>query len=123
VVAARLADVDRTTTILLIERGPDNYDDADVIHPALYRANFDPIKGKALFYITGVEEQLANRPIVVAAGGLLGGGSSVNGMIYGRGQRVDYDSWATPGWSTDDLIPYLRKVVLQQISRSAQADI
>jgi choline dehydrogenase-like flavoprotein len=109
-VAARLADANRNATILVVERGPNNYNDPTVIHPALYRANFDPNKGTMLFYMTGVEEQLASRPVFISAGGLLGGGSSVNGMIYGRGQRVDYDSWATEGWSTDELIPYLKKV-------------
>lgn len=41
---------------------------------------------------------------------VLGGGSSTNLMMYTRGQRDDYDSWNTSGWSTDELLPYLKKV-------------
>lgn len=44
------------------------------------------------------------------SGGTLGGGSAINFMMYTRAQRVDYDSWNTPGWAADDLIPLSNKV-------------
>ena len=46
------------------------------------------------------------------AGRMLGGGSSVNGMIYIRGDRSDYDAWAADGctgWGWDDVLPHFRK--------------
>jgi choline dehydrogenase-like flavoprotein len=46
----------------------------------------------------------------VPAGGVLGGGSSINLMMYSRAQRSDWDAWQTPGWSADEMIPYLKKV-------------
>jgi choline dehydrogenase-like flavoprotein len=43
-------------------------------------------------------------------GGLLGGGSSINFMMYTRAQGVDYDSWKTPGWGHKDLLPLAKKL-------------
>jgi choline dehydrogenase-like flavoprotein len=47
---------------------------------------------------------------IVPSGGVLGGGSSINLMMYTRGQRSDYDSWDTPGWTAEELVPYFKKV-------------
>lgn len=47
------------------------------------------------------------------AGRMLGGGSALNGMMYVRGHRHDYDSWAAAGntgWGLDDLLPYFRRM-------------
>jgi choline dehydrogenase len=47
------------------------------------------------------------------AGRMLGGGSALNGMMYVRGHRNDYDSWAAAGnigWGMDDLLPYFRRM-------------
>jgi choline dehydrogenase-like flavoprotein len=43
-------------------------------------------------------------------GGMLGGGSSINFMMYTRAQGVDFDSWATPGWAAEDMIPLCKKL-------------
>ena len=43
-------------------------------------------------------------------GGLLGGGSSINFMMYTRAQGVDFDSWNTPGWTAKDMLPLLNKL-------------
>ncbi len=55
---------------------------------------------------------VAGRSIPLLQGRTLGGSSSVNGMMYIRGQRADYDDWAAMGcngWSWDEVIPYFRK--------------
>ncbi len=55
---------------------------------------------------------IADRSIVYAQGKTLGGTSSINGMIYNRGQAADYDDWAqagNTGWSYDDVLPYFRR--------------
>jgi len=64
-------------------------------------------------YHTLPQTHIRNRVMQVAQGKVLGGGSSVNGMIYLRGQPQDYDDWAEKwgchGWGWDDLLPWFRK--------------
>lgn len=93
-----------------MESGPDNFGLPTVTHPALYRATLAPGTANAFHYKSRKEEQLADREVIVTTGGLLGGGSSVNGMIYQRGQLCDFDSWDTKGWSGKEVLPFLKKV-------------
>lgn len=110
VIASRLADADRQLSILVLESGLDNFGLPTVTHPALYRATLAPGTANAFHYKSRKEEQLAGREVIVTTGGLLGGGSSVNGMIYQRGQLCDFDSWDTKGWSGKEVLPFLKKV-------------
>ena len=84
----------------------------DVVHPALYPRNLFPSSNITLFWQTKKSPQLANRAPIVPSGGTLGGGSAMNWMVYTRGQRSDFDSWNTEGWSADELLPFLKKVGL-----------
>ncbi len=61
---------------------------------------------------TAAEPGLNGRSLVYPRGKLLGGCSSVNGMIYMRGQAADYDHWrqlGNTGWGWDDVLPYFLK--------------
>ena len=61
---------------------------------------------------TAKEPGLNGRSLVYPRGKVLGGCSSVNGMIYMRGQAADYDLWrqlGNPGWGWDDVLPYFLK--------------
>lgn len=63
-------------------------------------------------YQTESDPSLNDRQGFWSAGRLLGGGSSVNGMIYIRGDRADYDGWVAAGctgWGWDDVLPHFRK--------------
>ncbi len=61
---------------------------------------------------TEAEEGLNGRALAYPRGKVLGGCSSINGMIYMRGQSRDYDQWrqdGNAGWSWDDVLPYFMK--------------
>lgn len=61
---------------------------------------------------TPQEGLVASRPVPIEQGRVLGGGSSLNVMVWGRGTRVEYDHWkefGNPGWGWDGLLPYFKK--------------
>src|SRR5208282_1836156 len=63
-------------------------------------------------YQTEPDPNLGNRSIYWPRGKVLGGSSSINGLIYIRGQRQDFDTWrqmGNAGWSFDDVLPYFRR--------------
>lgn len=64
-------------------------------------------------YLTEPDPSLLGRQVVWSAGRLLGGGSAINGMVYIRGSRSDYDDWANElgctGWSWDEVQHYFKK--------------
>ncbi|MAL94944.1 MAG: GMC oxidoreductase [Haliea sp.] len=60
-------------------------------------------------YKTNPEPELNNRSIAWPRGKVIGGSSSINGMLYVRGNPSDYDTWAAAGWSYQDLLPYFRQ--------------
>jgi choline dehydrogenase-like flavoprotein len=55
-------------------------------------------------------EQLGGRGLAIAHGNVLGGGSTVNMMTYSRPYRFDFETWDMPGWQSEDVIPYFKKV-------------
>jgi choline dehydrogenase len=64
-------------------------------------------------YMTEPDPSLGGRQVMWTAGKLLGGGSAINGMVYIRGARADYDAWerdlGCTGWGWADVDPYFRK--------------
>jgi choline dehydrogenase len=109
VLAARLSE-DPATRVLLLEAGPS--DRSFWIHlPIGY--------GKTMWsrtynwcFETDPDPHMNGRRIYWPRGKTLGGSSSINGLIYIRGQREDYDHWAelgNPGWAFDDLLPYFKR--------------
>ena len=63
-------------------------------------------------YQTDPETHMNHRRIDWPRGKVLGGTSSINGMVYIRGQKEDYDGWAAegnPGWSYDEVLPYFKR--------------
>ncbi|CAG7558090.1 unnamed protein product [Fusarium equiseti] len=109
VIASRLSDADPELSILVLESGPDNYNEPGIVHPGLFLGNLLPTSKNNSFHMAKASRDIAERPLPVPAGRVLGGGSSINTMAYARDQVLDYDSWDTPGWSTDELRPYLNK--------------
>lgn len=73
-------------------------------------------------YRTEPDERVAGRQIQWPRGKVLGGSSSLNGLLYVRGQREDYDRWAelgNEGWSFDEVLPYFKKSEDQERGASA----
>ena len=63
-------------------------------------------------YESEPEPELNNRRIIQPRGKVLGGSSSINGLLYVRGQHEDFDHWrqlGNAGWSFEDVLPYFRK--------------
>lgn len=109
VMAARLSE-DRDVSVLLMEQGPRDWN--PYIHiPVTY---YKTAKGSLLSSYRverSTPGRLADFPDMVQ-GRVLGGGSSVNGMVYMRGNPQDYDNWAAhgcDGWSYAEVLPYFRK--------------
>lgn len=108
-VASRLSE-DGRYGVLLLEAGPS--DRSPWIHmPAgVQRAIGDRRREWGL--TTEPEMGMVERRIPVPLGRTLGGSSSVNGMLYVRGQPEDYDGWAADGcdgWSWRDVLPYFKR--------------
>jgi choline dehydrogenase len=109
VLANRLT-ADRKTRVLLIEAGgSDNYHWVHIPVGYLYCIG-NPRTDWMMK--TAPEPGLNGRSLVYPRGKVLGGCSSVNGMIYMRGQAADYDGWrqmGNIGWGWDDVLPYFLK--------------
>lgn len=98
-------------TVLLIEAG--GRDDNFWIPLPLGMPRLIGNPALAWLYPTIPTPSFANRSIVLTQGKMLGGSSSLNGMIYVRGQRDDYDGWAAngcPGWGWSDVLPYYKRI-------------
>jgi choline dehydrogenase len=109
VLANRLS-ADPSTSVLLLEAGgKDDYFWIDVPIGYLYTIG-NPRTDWC--YRTEPDPGLNGRAIGYARGKVLGGCSSINAMIYMRGQRSDYDHWAElglRGWSWDDVLPVFKR--------------
>ena len=108
--AGRLAKADPSLEILVVEGGVWTKNNPIVIHPALFPANQAPGTKTVILYESKPSGHIAGRRLAVPTGGCVGGGSSVNFMMYTRGQAIDYDDWETDGWRAKDLVTLLRKV-------------
>lgn len=69
-------------------------------------------------YQSEPHESHGNRPIYIPRGKILGGSSAINAIVYNRGQRLDYDTWAAmgcKGWRYEDVLPYFKKIERTQL--------
>ncbi len=124
VLAARLSE-DPATQVVLLEAGNDDrpmkalgqFMSNVMIHvPVGYAQTLKDPKVNWL-YMTEPDAGTNGRQHVWPRGKVLGGSSSINAMLYVRGQRADYDHWrqlGCEGWAWDDVFPYFRKAQHQE---------
>jgi choline dehydrogenase len=109
VLANRLS-ADGKHTVLLLEAGPK---DTNIwIHVPLGYGRLFKEKTVNWMYQTEPEPGLGGRQVFQPRGKVLGGSSSINGLLYVRGQHEDYDRWrqrGNAGWGFDDVLPYFKK--------------
>ncbi len=114
VLANRLS-ADGKNSVLLLEAGPK---DTNLwIHVPLGYGKLFKEKTVNWMYQTEPEPELGGRQVFQPRGKVLGGSSSINGLLYVRGQHEDYDRWrqrGNSGWGYDDVLPYFRKAENQQ---------
>src|SRR5215468_4581818 len=109
VLANRLS-ADGRHSVLLLEAGPK---DTNIwIHVPLGYGKLFKEKTVNWMYQTEPEPGLGGRQVFQPRGKVLGGSSSINGLLYVRGQHEDYDRWrqrGNVGWGYDDVLPYFKK--------------
>jgi choline dehydrogenase len=113
-IAARLTE-DPAISVLLVEAG--KRDTNPWIHiPVGYYKNIDNPKFDWMFK-TEPDPGLGGRTIKYPRGKILGGSSSINGLLYVRGQAEDFNTWrqlGNEGWSYDDVLPYFKRAEDQE---------
>ncbi|MBT6117163.1 MAG: choline dehydrogenase [Rhodospirillaceae bacterium] len=119
VLARRLSD-DPANSVLLLEAGPENRNWRIQMPTAMAHAITGPRFNWQ--YVTEPEPHLGGRVIDQPRGRVLGGSSSINGMMYIRGHARDYDRWAQlgcRGWSYADVLPYFRRAESHELGGDA----
>ncbi len=106
-VAGRLSE-DPKNRVLLLEAGPKDRNIWIHIPIGYYRTMTSPLSWG---YTTEPEDGIAGRSLVWPRGKVLGGSSAINGLVYVRGQKQDYDHWrqlGNEGWGFDDVLPFFK---------------
>ncbi len=109
VLANRLTE-DLGVTVCVLEAGPPDRNPFIRIPAGFVKTLFDP--AYTWQFKTEPTENTGGRAIATTQGRTIGGSSSVNGMIYNRGQPDDFNSWAqrgNRGWGYDDVLPYFKR--------------
>lgn len=107
--AARLSE-DPKLKVLLLEAGAASHPISSVPMSFAFLMNHATANWN---YRSTPEDGTAGRVIPVPRGRLVGGSSSINGLVYVRGQPIDYDTWAqfgNRGWSYQDVLPVFRRM-------------
>jgi len=110
ILANRLSE-DSGTSVCVLEAGPRDWHPYIHIPAGFIKLFHQP--GLNWLYTQEPSEWTGGRRILAPRGKALGGSSSINGHIYNRGQRLDYDGWAqrgNRGWGYADVLPYFKRL-------------
>lgn len=114
VLANRLTE-DGRSTVAILEAGPRDTNPWIHIPAGYFRTMYNP--EVTWQYGSGPEPHLDGRIVAWPRGRVLGGSSSINGLLYVRGQARDYDVWrqlGNDGWAFRDVLPYFRRAEDQE---------
>jgi choline dehydrogenase len=108
---------DKQARVLILERGPAKPSGLSAVYLPMPAAWMKGIRGSPIVEMHQPVPQthLNGRAPAVGQAAILGGGSSVNAMVYTRGQHEDYDHWdrflgGGSGWSFKDMLPHFRSL-------------
>ncbi len=109
VLADRLSE-SGAATVCVLEAGPPDRNPFLHVPAGFVKTMYNP---KLIWPLkTEPTRNTGGRPISVAQGRVFGGSSSINGMVYNRGQAADFDHWASlgnRGWGFSDVLPYFKR--------------
>ena len=109
VLANRLS-ADPTKTVLLLEAGAKDWNPWIHVPVGYFKTMHNPSTDWC--YMTESDKGIDGRKLQWPRGKVLGGSSSLNGLLYVRGQKQDFDRWeqlGNKGWSYKDVLPYFKK--------------
>ncbi|KAG2117113.1 GMC oxidoreductase-domain-containing protein [Suillus discolor] len=115
VVAGRLATLDPSLTILILEGGQHILNQAAHVRPYKFTSHLVPTSTTMTFNVGNPSPRLNGRAPIVPCAHCVGGGSSVNAMCYTRGPASDFDDWGAEGWESKNLIPLMKKLETYQV--------
>ncbi|KAG2095430.1 GMC oxidoreductase-domain-containing protein [Suillus discolor] len=115
VAAGRLAACDPSLNILILEAGEHTLDQAAHIQPYQYFTHQAPTSTTLTANVGNPSLRLNGRAPIVQCGHCVGGGSSVNFMIYTRAPASDFDDWGADGWESENLIPLMKKLETYEV--------
>ncbi|KAG1740629.1 hypothetical protein EDB19DRAFT_1828436 [Suillus lakei] len=115
VVAGRLAAWDRSLRILILEGGEHTLNQAAHVQPFRYPGHQAPTSTTVTFNVGNPTPCLNGRAPIVSCAHCVGGGSTVNVMVYTRAPASDYDDWGADGWESKNLIPLMKKLETYEV--------
>ena len=110
ILASRLTE-DGVTSVCVLEAGPSDRHPYVRIPAGFIKLAYDP--SYTFPFLTEPSEGTAGRRILIPQGRMVGGSSSLNGLVFSSGQRADYDHWAergNQGWGYLDVLPYFKRI-------------
>ncbi len=110
VLANRLSE-DPNVSVCVLEAGPSDWHPYIHLPAGFIKTTYDPRVNWC--YAQEVGPYTGGRAVMAPRGKTLGGSSSINGHIYNRGQRRDFDTWAqigNRGWGYADILPYFKRM-------------
>lgn len=114
IIANRLSENGKYS-VCLLESGPSDWHPFLHIPAGFIKTLFNP--AFTWQFKTEASAMTNGRRIPVPQGRTLGGSTSVNGLVYNRGQHADFDNWAAlgnTGWSFDEVLPYFKRMERRQ---------